>query len=775
MVHPRLTTCLALVIALTSTGTAGEPPGYYDGVDASNPAALRQTLHAVIDDHTRFPYTSGATDTWNILELAQEDPANSSRVIDVYRNASFPKQGGGNSFYDREHSWPKSYGFPDNDSSNVPYTDCHLLFLCDGNYNQARSNKPFRFCTSGCSEFATDQNGGQGGQGGGYPGDSNWTSGAFTAGRWETWLGKRGDVARAMFYADVRYEGGIHTGLGVSEPDLILTDVESLIDGSNTGNNLSVAYMGMLSDLLQWHIQDPPDAHEMMRNDIVYSFQGNRNPFVDHPEWVACLFSGSCAGDTTPPAAPTGLVATAGNGLVQLHWNDNGESDLAGYRVYRQSGGGAFVEIGGGIVVPSNFTDFGVTNGVTYAYHVTAEDASGNESSPSATDSATPQGGGGPAVTWINEFHYDNSGADVGEFVEVAGPAGTLLTGWSVVGYNGATGGVYKTESLSGVIPDQQGGYGTASFAFSSMQNGAPDGLALVDHTGVVLEFLSYEGTIQALGGPAAGLTSTDVLVSESGGTLIGQSLQRVGSGTQGSDFTWQSPANDSPGQVNVGQSLGAGDTTPPGAPTGLVVQSVAATSVALDWADNAEGDLAGYDVHRGTMPGGPYAKLNGPLLGASQYTDASVTAGVTYFYVVTASDQSGNQSADSAEVSASPVLCQADLGFGNHPTAALSVCGGDLSTGSDATMSLTGIPVTAQILMFVGLSSNPVAVPELNGATLVPIPPVFVVTLPNFGTGALDLNVPGGGGAFSIYVQAALIDPSVKATTNALRVDILP
>jgi len=76
---------------------------------------------------------------------------------------------------------------------------------------------------------------------------------------------------------------------GSPEPDLILTDDEALIAASATGDNEPVAYMGIASVLYQWHIQDPVDDVERARNDVVYSYQGNRNPFIDHPEWVAKL------------------------------------------------------------------------------------------------------------------------------------------------------------------------------------------------------------------------------------------------------------------------------------------------------------------------------------------------------------------------------------------------------------------------------------------------------------------------------------------------------
>jgi len=70
-------TAVTILVLTSTTGVLGDPPdGYYNSVDATNSTTLRLTLHAVIDDHTRFPYTSGGTDTWDILNLADEDPNN---------------------------------------------------------------------------------------------------------------------------------------------------------------------------------------------------------------------------------------------------------------------------------------------------------------------------------------------------------------------------------------------------------------------------------------------------------------------------------------------------------------------------------------------------------------------------------------------------------------------------------------------------------------------------------------------------------------------------
>ncbi len=303
--HPLpLPISFLLLLFMPLSVHADPPPGYYDTVDASTPGTLRSTLHEVIDDHQRFPYSSGSTDTWDILEAADEDPNDPAKIIDVYRNTSYTKFGGGNGPYNREHSWPRTFGFPDDGSYNYPFTDCHHLFLCNVSYNSDRGSRSFATCDTGCYERVTMVNNGQGGGSGVYPGNSNWrTSSDGAYGTWETWIGRRGDIARAQFYMDVRYEGGNHGGTGAWEPDLILTDDRALIAASSTGNNEAVAYMGLVSDLFQWHLDDPVDDLERARNDVVYSHQGNRNPFIDHPEWVAVLLAVAAQNPEPAPIA----------------------------------------------------------------------------------------------------------------------------------------------------------------------------------------------------------------------------------------------------------------------------------------------------------------------------------------------------------------------------------------------------------------------------------------------------------------------------------------
>ena len=175
---------------------------------------------------------------------------------------------------------------------------------------------------------------------------------------------------------------------------------------------------------------------------------------------------------------------------------------------------------------------------------------------------------GSPAV-FINEFHFDNASTDIGEFIEIAGPAGTNLSTYSIVLYNGSTPAsaqTYNTKVLSGVIPNQQNGFGTLSFEYPSngIQNGPNDAIALVQGSSTVIQFLSYQGVTTAGNGPAAGMVSQDIGVTEGTNTPVGSSLRLIGSGSVYGNFSWAAPAPHSAGSVNQGQTfIPQGDSAP--------------------------------------------------------------------------------------------------------------------------------------------------------------------------------------------------------------------
>ncbi|HEX2271292.1 MAG TPA: Ig-like domain-containing protein, partial [Pyrinomonadaceae bacterium] len=209
---------------------------------------------------------------------------------------------------------------------------------------------------------------------------------------------------------------------------------------------------------------------------------------------------------------------------------------------------------------------------------------------------------------FINEIHYDNTGTDAGEAIEIAGPAGTDLTGWSLVLYNGAGGAPYDTRALSGIIPNQQAGFGTLSFTYpvNGIQNGAPDGVALVDASSSVVQFLSYEGSFTAVGGPANGMSSVDIGVLEVGNEPLGQSLRLAGTGQFYEDFTWNAPAAATFGAVNTGQNFGAGDAAPTvlnTTPANNAVNVAADSNISITFSEsvNASGTAFSIECPAGT------------------------------------------------------------------------------------------------------------------------------------------------------------------------------
>lgn len=167
----------------------------------------------------------------------------------------------------------------------------------------------------------------------------------------------------------------------------------------------------------------------------------------------------------------------------------------------------------------------------------------------------------------ISEIHYDDNSTDAGEAIEVEGDAGTVLDGWTLVLYNGNGGASYGTLNLSGTLASMCDGRGVAFVAgpATGIQNGDPDGVALVAPGGQVVQFLSYEGTFAATNGPANGMTSVEIpSVREVGTEPDGLSLQRA------RDGVWFGPATQTFGECN------AATAPPPPEPeptTGIAVE----------------------------------------------------------------------------------------------------------------------------------------------------------------------------------------------------------
>ncbi|MDW3194764.1 MAG: T9SS type A sorting domain-containing protein [Cytophagales bacterium] len=227
--------------------------------------------------------------------------------------------------------------------------------------------------------------------------------------------------------------------------------------------------------------------------------------------------------------------------------------------------------------------------------------------------------GNATPVVFINELHYDNASSDVNEGVELAGTAGTDLTGWTLQPYNGSNGTAYSATSLSGNFTDQDNGFGFIFFAISGLQNGAPDGVALVDDQGAVVQFLSYEGSFTATNGPASGLTSEDIGISETGSTPVGESLQLTGAGTAFADFTW-TIAVSTYNALNDGQSFGSGGPDPdPDPATGIAFineihydNSSTDVNEGVEIAGTAGLDLTGWTIQPYNGNGGaPYSATN--------------------------------------------------------------------------------------------------------------------------------------------------------------------
>ncbi|MFE2091040.1 endonuclease I family protein [Streptomyces sp. NPDC059460] len=224
---------------------------YYQSAIGKTGTQLKSALHSIISVQSKISYSQ----VWDALKNTDQDPANSSNVILIYSGRSEPKSDNGGSVgqWNREHVWAKSHG--DFGTTTGPGTDIHHLRPEDVTVNSIRGNKDFDNGGSAVS---------------GAPG--NYTD----SDSFEPRDAAKGDVARMILYMAVRYEG-----------DDAFADLEP----NEKVNNGSAPNIGRLSVLKQWSQEDPPDTFEKRRNDVIFDqYQHNRNPFIDHPEWVESVW-----------------------------------------------------------------------------------------------------------------------------------------------------------------------------------------------------------------------------------------------------------------------------------------------------------------------------------------------------------------------------------------------------------------------------------------------------------------------------------------------------
>ena len=307
------------------------PANYYNGTSELNGYELKSKLHDIVSSKTitwhygDLPNFYGQTD---LDQYYDYDSSNTTYLVDMYSNnptgttayhytkdnliSSAGAEGLG---YNREHMMPQS-----SFNSNYPmYSDLFFVIPTDARINQLRSNYPYGI--AGTTNYYTFTNGSKI--------SKNATPNSGYTGRvYEPHPEFKGDIARSLLYYVVRYEGKLNSF--------------NFYNGTSPANDTSPldgteekAYEDwFLALLLQWHNNDPVSQKEIDRNNIVYGIQKNRNPFIDHPEWVNSIWSQSPV--VVVSAAPENLnTLQISSYFVNLNWSPSTDANVLGYKIYQ--------------------------------------------------------------------------------------------------------------------------------------------------------------------------------------------------------------------------------------------------------------------------------------------------------------------------------------------------------------------------------------------------------------------------------------------------------
>ena len=392
---------ISLLLCVTF-GFAQIPSGYYNTATGTG-YTLKTQLYNIIKGHTNNGYaglyttylTSDVDNFYEndgtILDMYSENPSGTDpynyTTGTTQRCGSYSVEG---DCYNREHIIPQSVF---NEASPM-VADAHFITPTDGKVNGIRSNYPHGTVNSATY---TSQNGSKLGSSSvsGYSGTVFEPVNAF-----------KGDIARMYFYFATRYE---NTVAGYSFP---------MFDGSSN----KVFTTAFLNVLLAWHAQDPVSAREIARNNAIYARQNNRNPFIDHPEYVNQIWGGTSSGDTQSPTAPASLASTSKTSTtISLSWNASTDNvAVTGYDVYAN---GTLKTT----VTSLTATITGLTASTAYSINVYAKDAAGNTSASSNTISVTTNSSGtGTATDLLFSEYIEGSGNN--KALEIANNTGSSVS-----------------------------------------------------------------------------------------------------------------------------------------------------------------------------------------------------------------------------------------------------------------------------------------------------------------------------------------------------------
>lgn len=583
------------------------PSGYYDGASGLNGTELRSALHDIIDNHTVRTYANLWTDfrstdvklNGKVWDMYSDTPGNTPPYEYTFVTDQCGSYSSEGDCYNREHSWPKSWF---NDASPM-YSDLFHLYPTDGKVNGMRSNYAY-------GEVAT----------------ASWTSAngsklgscniaGFSGTVFEPIDAYKGDLARSYFYMTTRYYG--EDGAWSTSD---MTDKAEIKPWA-------------LEMLITWHNNDPVSDKEIDRNEAIYGIQHNRNPFIDHPEYVSLIWSDA-------PANPSGLNATeTGVTYTILSWTDNSDNEN-GFYIYQDN-----VKIQTLATNSISTTIEGLAESTQYTFSVSAFNSDGESSKISATITTASSGSGNDTTAtelFISEYVEGSSNNKALELFNGTGIP-MDLSDYSLLKQSNGAGDFGSELVLSGTLNSGSTYVIAADAASATLQN--------------LADLVTSSQVIYFNGNDAVALHKNDVRIDVVG--VINSADVWGAEVTLVRNSSVHSPAltyNTNDWDVfpqDYFDNLGLHTIDDTSLPVNLFsfTASEAAGTVKLTWTTASESENAGFIIYRQEYDGDFYSIAswrNSPELTGSccsriyQYSDPLVEPGCSYTYLLADQDFQG-------------------------------------------------------------------------------------------------------------------------------------